>query len=379
MLGQDGVRYRSHWCRMWAAIVAGSLVCLGVFVSAQSRAQTAAPASRQARDLIDAAGGLAVEYRADLQLQVIEAKGALLPAKLKIDVLEELFKDADSAGHPHKEKDVSRNNQALSKRMEWVYPLNLDALSIKTRVISAMLNVDAPRARELATQVRIQPPHSPCSSSFVYDVSGFYPVLLDVMRRGYTPDEITRSAQLAPLEKQIRDAQSPMQLVPLAHLLTTLQVDIDQLSRLSALYAEMMGGIVATDRELAYLEKYEGLNDAIKALAERNHTRPAIVAQLLESYRRFFVQSATAPACSDISTDRAQTADWFNQLVYEYSVGTTKLTSAALQAHGSAGAMQIQAIPSEKEITAGVASRLIAYRTSQDVPRLLRIRPPLRV
>jgi hypothetical protein len=154
-------------------MTAVSLACAIPLCFAQ--VQVTGSNAKRIPDLLDQAESLPIEFRADLTLQVL-SHAELKPMRLR-RLLDDLFDAAKSAHDEYRIKDAIQIPDALAQERGLASAQNLDALSIRTRVIELMFKVNPSHALDLAEQLRIHLPHSGCDRDTVYDVSSYYKTL----------------------------------------------------------------------------------------------------------------------------------------------------------------------------------------------------------
>jgi hypothetical protein len=320
-------------------------------------------------DLLNVSEGLPFEYRADIQLNVLESpKGSgAIPASVARGVLERLFHDADRAKFPYQERDVFGDQFTNSQRLDVAMAsLNVDALSVRIRVISAMLRMNRVRARQLFDELHLEIPATPCKSPLVPDVSLYYSTLAKIVETSFSPSAKKRGREIAFLEEHLFPIVSPLQLPPAAELITKLHLGDEETSKLTVLYSAALGKLHATDRELGYLEKKAHLNGILNALAGINPGRGGEIIGLLNAYRNFLLTSASDSACSDESADRNVLAELFNGLRAQHEDQSIKpLHKEDLRPRARGEAALLEVIPNASEISRGLTRRLVAFRAEE--------------
>jgi hypothetical protein len=273
------------------------------------------PRSRDELDLkalLESAESLRIEFRADIQLSAIEA--GRLSRQQAEQLLERLFRDAPTGRHQYKQRDIFDRANTRERKLARAFSLNLDTLSIRHRVVRAMLPFNAGRARDLFDQIRLEVPRSPCSAGMVYDVAETYDLARAFLNQPHSGTGAGQENSAAILENHLRRVTSPVQLAPLANLLVQAELDRGQFMWLSSILAESLHEITATDRELTAVEADAALGRAIGRLTARHGELGQPVLPLLQAYRGFLLRSAREERCADNSIDRGKLADSFNQL-----------------------------------------------------------------
>jgi hypothetical protein len=276
-----------------------------VFLAAQAQKVKTAPtpAKNEARTLtvIQQAEGLPIEFRADLEFEAIRS-GAPLSMRRRKLLLESLFQDAQSARDAFKLRSVVRMPYLRAADVAAAHTLNLDQLSIRTRVVQDLLKIDPPSARRLWNDIQISLPPTPCSSPYAPDLSGYYLALKDLLTHGFTPTELAKGTQVGLLQQEVQRARSPMQLDQVGLLISELGETDDQLSRSAFLYTDLLQRTEASDRELGAIS--DRLPEAVTQLALALKLRKQDPTPLVNAYRSFLVRSAKAGECGTQPADR---------------------------------------------------------------------------
>jgi hypothetical protein len=336
-------------------------------------------------NLVHAAGSLPIEYRADIQLNVIES-GQLKKTKLEEETLKKLFDSASTAQYPLKFTSADVGIHSRTKGIALAFMLNLDALSIRTRVVRAMLSLDRTEAQRELGSIHIDVPRTGCSSPLVYDVSEYYAQMYPLARKafaaqkrkGLNDDEDSDFVEWA--SGQIRDIKSAVQLAPMAKALAKEDISDVHLARLTAEFSRALGQLDATDRELATMQRKRevatmrrkaDLDGAIRLLADRSRSDPGAAANLVSAYRAFLIRSAGEPHCGDKTTNWNSMVQQFNLLVtglhLEDGVGVLKLED--LRRVPGAGETAKYEIIEEPDEIYHLTDRIYAKRESKDLHR----------
>jgi hypothetical protein len=297
----------------WRSVLLGPLaIAIFVFAVPGPVAAQAVAGRSPVQDLLEWAESLPIEFRADIQLNAIES--GRVGQKQAAEILERLFRDAGGARYPYKQTELVRRSGTRQRKLATAFSLNLDALSIRGRIIRALLSINPERAHSLLEDVRLEIAPVPCTSAMVPDVGEFYGVVAAVLGRSPAATDGERDQSVALLEGQLRQITSPVQLAPVADLLARAELNPRQMVWLTSLYADVLSRISTTDRELAAVEQQRGLSSAIGRLAARHAEQALHVLPLLHAYRAFVMRAARAEQCGDITVDREKLAESFNHL-----------------------------------------------------------------
>ncbi len=366
----------------FSKLTSQTMLVIAVFVATRgaSARQQYDSQPRAARQAIEPAAQLPVEYRADIQLGILESPRRISPA-LRSRTLEGLFEDADSAQRPFKVRDITGDNYARSRSLERASVLGLDTLSIQMRVVQVAMQTNPNRSLELFESVRLKVPTVGCKSPVVYDVSDYYQVLARLLQRGFPKPRKAYREHISLLERHFADVTSPLQLALMAGVLTRLEADRDTLARLTMQYADVLRKTEATDRELGFatgrltssdtrvaarllkVRNEFSLPSAIGQLAARHGSNTPEAIELLRAYREFLVRNSRSPACADITKANENIVAEFNALSERHARGAVpSLLAKELESNAVGSAARIEEIPNAAAISRGLLRKLIGLR-----------------
>jgi hypothetical protein len=170
--------------------------------------------------LIGQAHAAPPEFAADALLRIAE-KAKLTPEG-KIELLEEAFRLAQSAHFSIPYRSLRAESDSLAATRNQAYRLHLDALSLQTRAVRALLPIAPAKARQYFEQIRLpQLPELTCADALIPDVSSFYDVLGQVADGAFSPKERAKEEDVNFVLSYISRITSPVQLVPAARLVKT--------------------------------------------------------------------------------------------------------------------------------------------------------------
>ena len=305
------------------------------------------------RQLIDAADSLPIEFRADIQLNAVES-GALPPGEVAKGVVERLIESAGGAKNAYPlgrafltadtmENDLSSATQTLSA---------LDALSVRTRAISALTKMDRAKALVALREIQVHIPPTTCASALIPDVTTYYEKLGALAGTAFSSVETNNGENVAWYEDNIRNINSALQLAPIAEFLSRAPLSTEQFDQLSNAYAAAFAGLRATDREMAWVYAEDRLPNAILELATRRKRGALPIDVLFLSYRDFLVRSAEETRCGDQSANWEVIVAAFNHGRESLSLAerVPALTANDVQRKGAQGdRAQMRMIPDVKE------------------------------
>ena len=259
-----------------------------------------AAVSRDAQALIDQARGLPPEFAADLLLRVAASPAANDP-KWKRGIIEDAFLLARSAPVTY----PRLGDRAPSRHLE--------ALSLQTRAVDAMLPVDPARALTLFRDIPTpRLPTVSCQEAVTPDLSPYYQTALAVFARGFPPDPHARQADVAFLSDLVSAIESPSQVVPALKLLDLAELNAPARSNLVATFLAALARVNGGDREFAASEPLL-MGAAVPEMHE-----PGFLAAL----RAYIVRHIGGPRCSDQIRpgQLPESAAQFNKLISRVNV-----------------------------------------------------------
>jgi hypothetical protein len=244
--------------------------------------------------LIDSARSAPPEFAADALIRLAELDS--LPRARRIELLEEAFHAGGLAQAPSKRHSALSRQEGPARFLNRAYDQELDALSLRVRAVEAALPLDVVKARGwFAT---IQPPVVPrlsCDDFLVYDLSRFYETLGRVVQ-SFPEQEKAKGDAFRLLRGYTAAITSPVQVAPLARVLTAAPVSDDDFVALISLFGVALGKISGDDRSFTYSRS---VGTEIQALAAECRRRNVSPLPLLESYRFYLVTNLSAARCAD--------------------------------------------------------------------------------
>ena len=353
--------YSCPYVRVFLHLAIAGL-CLFPNVVAGQTSQTAKPGDREMRiqQLLDSVGDLQIEYRADIQLNAIEA-GRPIKSKLVEEILLRLFDDAGLAKYPYRVTVTDTRNDTrdlvIANALSY---LHLDTLSIRTRVVQALVARKSGKALQEFQAIHLAVPQTSCKSRLVPELSNYYDLFTLIGNSTLTSGPKARDDFLFWAAAEIRGMTSPLQLAPVAVSLSNLHLSANEFKVLADAYVVKLQNLEATDRDLAAIQANQSLVNAIGQLASQLRNESWPVTPLIQAYRGFLVKSAGQPACSDATTDWGEVTKSFNHLSDEYKASdTNKLDSLHIgRSTENGGSAEVQQFPDTESWYVGLGKLL---------------------
>ena len=199
-------------------------------------------------DLADLARGQPPEFAADALLRIADAPN-LTDVAWKREILQDAFHLAAGAQQPFARRKVTGWPGSLFDK---AYAQGLDALTLQSKAVHAMLAVDFKKAREMLGDMpapRI--PRLTCDDALVYDVSIFYATVGEVAARGFSAKEAVQGEPFHLLQRYAADATSPAQAAPIARMLVGASLKPAQFEALVNSFAGALVQLSGDDRSFS--------------------------------------------------------------------------------------------------------------------------------
>ncbi len=310
-------------------------------------AQVTPANQKDLRNLIHAADHLPIEYRADLEFEILNR---VTDDAVKVNAIRSLFQGASGAKSGFKEKDAVRIGARHREVVRAETVLNLTALDIQVRAIRMLMPTRRNLAIDLFRTIDFKIPSVDCSSPVVYDPADYYELLRELIGSSHSGRGREAAAAVEILEERLRRMASPMELIPAAKTIVGAGLSGEELRRAIGLYVAGLNRLTATDREAGFLERDTRLTTAVAELASHAQQRQLSANDLLSSYASFLRRSLSGQACADRSADRDLVAARFNQIAADVSQsGGPHLDPIELRPSGAAGVAAIERLPEGKD------------------------------
>lgn len=288
-----------------------------LLLSLSAQAQEQEPKrSKETLGLIDQARALPPEFCADVLLRV--AGSSLIPdAQWKRELIEEAFTAGAHAQLPY---ERIADGLAVDARTNQEYARNgLEAITLQTRGVEAMLAIDAPHALTMFQDIVLPAlPREKCDTPAVANVDSYYASAVKVFATGFTPKQRQKEEDLQFLELLIARMQSPTQLPAVMRMIFVPQVNAEHRKRLLTAYAVALDRVSGSDRAYGAVEG---------TLVPGGNPDFAAAAMFLPALRSYIVRQVSGPRCSDtIKPGKLPTSvTGFNTLALKMDPGSLSL------------------------------------------------------
>jgi hypothetical protein len=239
--------------------------------------------------LVKSAGALPGEFAADSLIRLAALPG-IEPAR-KIELLQQAFQRAAQAQQPYRRRAALVKMKGPLGFFNKVNDQELDSMSLRGRVVSALVPLDVRQARDLF--LKIPPPKIPavtCDEFMVYDVDPFYETLAQLAKA------LPENERFRLLQQYAGAIQSPVQAAPVARLLAEVELNSTDLTALVSAYAAALSRISGDDRSFTHSRTVARAIENLVPVCKRQKVSPL---PLLESYRLYLVTHLSALRCAD--------------------------------------------------------------------------------
>lgn len=313
------------------------ITTFGLFVLLLPPAQDLPPIPSETMGLIQEARDLAPEFTADTLLRLAGSR-VLADRAWKRQLIEEAFSAGARAQLPYR-KAGEETTDARFSRAYW--DNGLEALTLQTRAVENMLELDSQRARAMFEEIQTpQVPALTCQETGAPNLSAYYQTAAKVFDRGFTADQREKLQHIQFLKRVIGQMESPAHVTPVVRLIFTAAVTPEQRQELVSDFAGMLPRINGSARvfgaatfQLIPVSVPVRLPAGVRGLppmleAEPGQLPPQVVAvapMLLPALRSYIVRHVSGPRCAeDIRAGQLPTpVNDFNYLVSTIDPGAS--------------------------------------------------------
>lgn len=184
---------------------------------------------------------LPAEFAIDILLRVASANN--VDKKWKQEILAEAFiltsgvqNEVRLKGKPRTPVDSRVNYRS------YAFDLNLDALSLRSKIISQMLLLDKGQALRMLNQIptNLRLPALSCSDQMVYNVDELYKMLGSVTGAVYTERKVQQGERVQFLLPYVKGLTSPAQIAALIRMIAALRLTEKELFMVSQAFASAL-------------------------------------------------------------------------------------------------------------------------------------------
>ncbi len=265
----------------------------------QGKQESPLPADIQS--LLSLTSAVPDEFAADAMIRLISA-GKVLDGKTQRALLETAYDKTGSAQETVKrvsllgtESDTTAGvlNQALEE-------LDIDALSLRCRIITLFLSLEANRALELLQEIPVDLNirQVSCEDSLVPEPDCFYNLLIAAAKKSLSPKKGLTYDYLQLINRHISNLSSPTQVGPAAKCLLAVTLTSSQFTILISSFAAALKAMPANDRAFVHTMTIGTTRNDMMALAKACE-QPYLRRDLLAAFRNYVIKNLNAERCSD--------------------------------------------------------------------------------
>jgi hypothetical protein len=241
------------------------------------------------------------EVSADVWIRLANSK--LIDTKQKkMELLESAFDRSSEVQKKLKLRLLGGITDTPSGYLSAAYDLKLDALSLKLRVVQAMLSLDAQRARVMFAEIpKEKLPALNCNESLGYDLSDFYGTLRQIQQQSFSSEEKLQKKDLVLVQSYVGDLVSPAQVGPVLSLVTDSDFHPEDLALLTENLSSALKKIPDDPRSFAVSMKHDNVPHVFTVLIDTLNKKNVPTQELLKSFRSYLIRELSSAQCSDVS------------------------------------------------------------------------------
>ena len=253
-------------------------------------------------NLLSRARSLPAEFALDVFLRVEKSKR--VDNSWRKEILEEAFTLTTNVQSELREKGIPFPNTPADTRAGYrsaASALNLDSLSLRSRIIDEMLSIDQSVALRMLNEMPAKLPFKtqPCSAQTEYDVSDFYRLLEKVARTVYDVKQIQQGERVQFILPYVEGMSSPAQLEPLTNLIISLGLRQKESFIISQAFGNALKKISVDDRSFSAALINDGSTRSVLQLANLYRKTAVPYHQILSEYRSYLQRHFHAVRCED--------------------------------------------------------------------------------
>lgn len=245
----------------------------------------------------------AAEFRADALLR-IATSGLVSDQRLRTELLDEAFESAGRAGFQIKKVHYDAlDRDSRIGYLEMSYELNLDATSLRCRIVNAFIDIDRIHAKDLFSQIPIKDALGKpltCEDALVFDVTTYYETAKRIAEGCFDKKEIHDGDRTRFFEDMVNDATSVAQLGPVAHLIAAASVDSYELQSLIHIFSAVLARVPRDYRMFRASQGVYRLADSFYELKQASARQSIPTGELMSAYRSLLIRQLSGRGCADV-------------------------------------------------------------------------------
>ena len=278
------------------------------------------------------------EIATDLLIRTAESK-LIKDKQKKINLLQDAFVRSSDVQKKIRMKRWTGLVDTPSGYLSAAYDLKLDELSLKTRVVNAMLNLDSERAGTLFSEIpRLEVKPLSCSDVLTYDVSAFYETLGRVADKAFTSREKTEGSSIRFIQSYLKDVASPAELPSTLDMIVNLRLSTSELNLLQPDLISAFKRIQNDPRSFAVSMTSGRLANSFERLLATFRELDFPTQQLMSSFRDYVLAQLSTRQCADmlvgsqnknsLNTEFLRINNWFAEPISEDDLKNVEVTAS---------------------------------------------------
>ncbi len=238
------------------------------------------------------------EFAADMLITIADST-KVTEADWKKKLLQEAFHVATDCQYRIPQRAVGPYpTDTRAGYLAQAFLLKLDTLSLQCRAIQSMLPLDKGKARQLFSEVeKFKFPALSCGDGLVYEVSDFYKTAGKLFKEAFSSEEVRRGDHIRFLESLIEDISAPLQIVPVANLIRSLEMSRAQRESAVAEFAARLAKVSGDDR--SFSSSMYSVGDEMGRLVHACNEQSVTTSELIRALRAYYVRHFGSSRCSD--------------------------------------------------------------------------------
>ena len=254
------------------------------------------------------------EVAADLLIKIAESN-LITDRQKRIELLEEAFRRSGEVQEPTRRKIWTGPVDSRAGFLSAAFDQQLDALSLRCRVVKAMLSLDPERARKLFLEIpAMKVKELSCSQNLAYDFTDFYKTLSMVAAKSFSAAEVEQGEKLRFIQSFVETIQSPAQVSPIISVLIDSGLPAPDLSVVGKSLSHALGKVSTDPRSLEASLSHGNVIANLERLLRVYRDHDLSTAELLSSFRSYLVAQLSSVQCSDVAASTSRTKQIWESL-----------------------------------------------------------------
>jgi hypothetical protein len=282
------------------------LVCSLLTHAQQNAKRDAKMKSARLDAFITNASAAIPEVAADLLIKIAESN-LISDRQKRIELLEEAFRRSGEVQEKTRRKMWTGLVDSRGGFLSAAFDQQLDALSLRCRVVRAMLNLDTERARKLFLEIpTIKVTELSCSQSLAYDMTDFYKTLALIASKTFSPAEMEQGERLRFIQSYVQSLQSPAQVSPMLDVLIESRMPAADLSVIGKSLSNALGKLSSDPRSFTASLLYGNLIAKLDRLLRLYSDNDLSTTEIISSFHSYLLAQLNSVQCSDVATSTSQ-------------------------------------------------------------------------